>query len=102
MNRVGNKAVSYGLVLQAKPMPDFLHPSEEDRIRLGFTVTKQVGNSVVRNRVKRRLRAAAREIMPLYSKACYDYVIIGRKGTLTRPFSELLGDIKYTLRRIHP
>ena len=55
-------------------------------MRVGFTVTKKVGNAVVRNRVKRRLRAVAAEVFPRLGRAGTDYVVIGRLATLTRPF----------------
>lgn len=86
------------MVLQAFPLaPE--RCSLDPYIRLGFTVTKQVGNAVIRNRVKRRLRAVAQAIMPHYAKPFHDYVIIGRQATLTRSFAELLGDMRYTLKK---
>jgi ribonuclease P protein component len=95
----GKKAVSHGVIVQALEKPqdqtEFAPP-----LRLGFTVTKKLGNAVVRNRIKRRLKAAAAEIFPTYGKSCVDYVLIGRIGTLTRPYTDLLGDLKYTLRKI--
>lgn len=100
LSKTGDKAASYGLVLQTKPLPE-QEADTEEYIRLGFTVTKQVGNAVIRNRVKRRLRAAAREVMPVHAKPYHDYVMIGRQGTITRPFADLVGDIKYTLKRIN-
>ena len=68
--------------------------------RIGFTVTKKVGNSVVRNRAKRRLRAAADQILPLHAAAGYDYVLIGRDGTGTRPWPSLIADLEGALRRL--
>jgi ribonuclease P protein component len=67
--------------------------------RVGFTVTKKVGNAVERNRIKRRLRAAAREILPAQARCGYDFVLIGRKGTLTRPFADLKSDLVQALGR---
>ena len=67
--------------------------------RFGFTVTKKVGNAVERNRIKRRLRAAAREILPVRARCGYDFVLIGRKGTLTRPFADLKSDLVQALGR---
>ena len=50
-------------------------------IRVGFTCSKKVGNAVVRNRAKRRLRAIAREVLPNLGRAGFDYVLIGRFGS---------------------
>lgn len=69
-------------------------------MRVGFTVTKKVGNAVVRNRVKRRLRAAAEEVFPRLGRAGTDYVVIGRLGALTRPFAALLQDLEQAVERI--
>jgi len=68
--------------------------------RLGFTVTKKVGNAVVRNRARRRLKAAAARIMPALAKPGCDYVLIGREGTLDRSFADILQDLDTALRRI--
>lgn len=96
----GRKAVSYGLVLQALNTTDSDTVCFDQHVRLGFTVTKKVGNAVVRNRIKRRLRAAAAEILPTHAKSGVDYVIIGRHAALTRSYQDLLGDLKYTLRKL--
>lgn len=61
--------------------------------RVGFTVTKKVGNAVERNRVRRRLRAAANQILPGNASLGHDYVLIGRRATLDRPFGEIKADI---------
>lgn len=68
--------------------------------RVGFTVTKRVGNAVARNRVRRRLRAAAHQIVPVYGKAERDYVLIGRKAALEQPFECLLDDLKRALIKL--
>lgn len=69
-------------------------------MRLGITVTKKVGNAVRRNRVRRRLRAAAVQVLPVHAKLGYDYVLIGRAATLTRPFPDLLADLGRALGRL--
>jgi ribonuclease P protein component len=84
-----------GLVLQARPRHDDAPP------RAGFTVTKKVGNAVTRNRARRRLKEAARLILPLLGKAGYDYVLVGRHSTLTRAWPDLLADVTAALARIH-
>ena len=68
--------------------------------RVGFTVSKKVGNSVIRNLIKRRLRAAARSLMPKYSMPNHDIVIIGRKKTIEKKFTEILTDIKKALIKL--
>lgn len=87
------KSPKPGLVLQAAAQPV---PGET---RVGFTVTKKVGNAVVRNRTKRRLRAAAAEVMP-NAEPGHDYVLIGRDGTAARPWNELKDDIETALRSL--
>ena len=57
--------------------------------RVGFTVTKKIGNAVVRNRMKRRFRALAREILPEGGIAGADHVVIGRAGGIERDFAVL-------------
>lgn len=84
-----------GLVLQARNRRDDGAP------RVGFTATKKLGNAVVRNRVKRRLREAARLGLPQSARAGYDYVLIGRAPTLTRGFSDLQNDLAQALKRLH-
>ncbi len=69
-------------------------------IRIGFTATKRLGGAVVRNRVKRRLREAARLLAPLHAKAGCDYVFIARGGTAARPWARLLDDMKSALIRL--
>lgn len=70
-------------------------------MRLGITVSKRVGNAVERNRARRRLRAAAEQVLPRDAKDGYDYVVIGHTATLTRPFPALLNDLNRALRRLH-
>ena len=69
--------------------------------RFGFTATKKLGNAVVRNRIKRRLRDAVRLIAPQKARPGYEYVLIGRKSTLKRPFSALLRDLTIAFDRVH-
>ncbi|GJL95689.1 MAG: hypothetical protein DHS20C05_20940 [Hyphococcus sp.] len=70
--------------------------------RLGLTVTKKIGGAVIRNRIRRRLRAAAREVFPQYAKAGRDYVLIARKAAYDRNYQALLDDLKRALLRLHP
>ena len=71
-------------------------------IRVGFTCSKKVGNAVVRNRAKRRLRAIAREALPNLGRAGFDYVLIGRYGsTVSSEFKTLKNDFISALEALH-
>jgi len=70
---------------------------EDPKIRAGFTATKKIGGAVIRNRAKRRLREAARHLLPLHGKPGCDYVFIARGGTTARPWPRLLDDVKSAL-----
>lgn len=61
--------------------------------RFGFTVTKKMGNSPERNRIRRRLREAVRLAASEHAEAGYDYVLIGRRAALAIPFTSLIGDL---------
>ncbi|MCH7956130.1 MAG: ribonuclease P protein component [Proteobacteria bacterium] len=95
------KAVVRGLILQAR------RHAASDRnsgpvppIRVGFTVSRKVGNAVARNRARRRLRAAVELVMPAHAKGGHDFVVIGRAETLKRPFAALVADLKAALERL--
>lgn len=94
------KGVMPGLVLQVRAREKADHGAAFE-VRLGFTTSRKVGNAVARNRARRRLRAAAREIMPSCARAGFDYVLIGRKATLERPWQALLGDLETALGKVH-
>jgi ribonuclease P protein component len=66
-------------------------------MRLGLTVSKKVGNAVVRNRMKRRFRELARAVLPKSGIAGADHVLIGRNGGIERPFDQLVADLTRAL-----
>ena len=70
---------------------------DDPLIRVGFTATKKIGGSVERNRAKRRLREAARLLLPLHGRPSCDYVFIARGGTGQRAWGRLLDDVKTAL-----
>ena len=90
----GRKAPSPGLVLQAMLRAD------DAPVRLGFTVTKKVGNAVVRNRTRRRLREAARLLLRDSPAVGADLVLVGRDTTRARPFSVLIEDLRRGLAKL--
>ncbi len=69
-------------------------------IRVGFTATKRIGGAVERNRAKRRLREAARALLPDAGRRGCDYVLIARNGAIKRPWPRLLDDVKSALIRL--
>jgi ribonuclease P protein component len=71
-------------------------------VRAGFTATKRIGGAVVRNRAKRRMREAARQLLPEFGRPGFDYVFIARNGAVTRPWLRLLDDMKSALLRLAP
>jgi ribonuclease P protein component len=68
---------------------------------VGFTVTKKVGNAVIRNRVRRRLKAVAAEVLPDRVMPGQDIVIIGRMATIKRRYAALLKDLETSLRKLN-
>lgn len=65
--------------------------------RVGFTVTKKIGNAVRRNRVRRRLKFAVAAVFPLQAEVNADYVVIARAAAFDRPFADLLADMEKAL-----
>jgi ribonuclease P protein component len=71
--------------------------AEQGHIGAGFTATRKIGGAVVRNRAKRRLREAARLLLPAHGQPGCDYVFIARGGPASRPWARLLDDVKTAL-----
>lgn len=84
----------HGLVLQALPRAD------DGPARLGFTVTKKVGNAVIRNRTRRRLKEAARLLLREHPVQGVDLVLIGRAATRGRGFTDLTDDLRRALAKL--
>ncbi|MEO8667529.1 MAG: ribonuclease P protein component [Bauldia sp.] len=87
----GKRVSRPGFVLQALPA------SEAGPARFGFTVTKKIGNAVVRNRIRRRLREAVRLAGQNEAAAGTDYVLVGRRAALTLEFDRLVADLLSSL-----
>ena len=82
-----------GFVLLARPNGDA-------GLRFGVTVTKKIGNAVVRNRMKRRFRALVRELLPEHGLPGHDHVLIGREGGVERDFAALRHELLAALDRV--
>lgn len=97
--RGGARHTAPSLVLQARER----NGTPEDRgvARFGFTATKALGNAVVRNRARRRLKEAVRLAAPANAVAGYDYVLIAREGTVQRRFTDLIKDLERALAKVH-
>jgi ribonuclease P protein component len=93
--RDGVRASAGPFVVQARNRQDARAP------RVGFTVTKKTGNSVERNRIRRRLRAAVKDSMSAEARAGFDYVLIARREAISAPFPALLDNLKRALKRLH-
>ena len=89
--RDGLYAAKGGIVVQMR------ENSARSGIGIGFTATKKIGNAVIRNRAKRRLREAARSILPDFGQLGHDYVFIARNSTTARDWTDLLDDTRKAL-----
>ena len=89
----GRRAGRTAFSLQAAPV-------ELDDAGVGFTVTKKVGNAPQRNRIKRRLRAAARACGEMFQPQ-HDYVLVGRREALTEPFAKVVADLSSAIAKVH-
>ncbi|MBF0852892.1 ribonuclease P protein component [Gluconobacter wancherniae] len=89
----GRKVATPGMVTQV------LQEDGANEARVGFTVTKKVGNSVIRNRTRRRLREALRLVAREDGLPSGDFVLIGRDGTRKRKFPLLVEDLRKALRK---
>jgi ribonuclease P protein component len=91
----GIKVSGPAFLLQARRRPD------NGPVRLGFTVSKKVGNAVERNRVRRRLREIVRLSGGKRMRVGHDYVLVGRRAALNAAFARMVEDLNGALRRVH-
>ncbi len=96
--RDGRYQARSGLVIQARKNPN------HTIIRVGFTATKKIGNAVIRNRAKRRLRSVCLDVLPQMGERGTDYVFIARDKTAKRSYDALLDDTQKALKSLagHP
>ena len=86
-----------GFLLQARNRAD-----GDPQSRVGFTASKKIGNAVLRNRAKRRLRALARQVLAPRARPGWDYVLVARPdATVSRPYAELCADLDQALNVVH-
>jgi ribonuclease P protein component len=90
----GAKVATAAFVLQGRNRDD------GGPVRIGFTVSRKVGTAVERNRVRRRLRDVVRRSTADDLRSGYDYVLVGRRTALNRPFEQIIEDFRNALRRL--
>ncbi len=99
ISKYGKKAISGGIILQViNRQESEIQKNSNEVIRLGYIVTKKIGKSVIRNKIKRRIRAGARKILANFAKPGYDYVLIGRKKVVDYSFDRINSELLYLLR----
>jgi ribonuclease P protein component len=105
--RKGARCATPAFVLEAKPRTGESRgdtgagAGEEIGARFGFTVTRQVGKAVERNRIRRRLKSAVREVSVDHANGEFDYVLIARRPALTSAFAALRSDLVKAFERVH-
>ncbi|MGC6485668.1 MAG: ribonuclease P protein component [Candidatus Puniceispirillales bacterium] len=85
--RHGDKFVAASLIMQVRDRRD------DEAPRLGLTATRKIGNAVIRNRARRRMRAAASQRLTPRARPGHDYVLIARHNTASRPWQGLVDDL---------
>ena len=91
----GRRFATPGFVLLVQDRRD-----SDPAIRLGITITKKVGNAVIRNRMRRRFRELAREMLDSHGKVGSDHILIGRSDGIERDFGALRADMRRALTKL--
>jgi ribonuclease P protein component len=99
--RKGARWATPGFVLEAKARGEADADVGQPQPRFGFTVARQVGKAVERNRIRRRLRAAVRDVAAGHADGDFDYVLIARRPALTLAYAALVADMTKALARVH-
>ena len=107
--RGGARFATPSFVVETRPrVPGDAGPASGDAAspapeapRFGFTVTKKLGGAVVRNRIRRRLKAVVGLVAPALARPDHDYVLVARLTALERPFADLKKDLERALQRVH-
>jgi ribonuclease P protein component len=99
--RKGSRCATPAFVLEAKARIDADRALPVDEPRYGFTITKQVGKAVERNRIRRRLKAAIGNVGPSHARGEFDYVLIARRPALTAQFAGLMSELIKAFARVH-
>ena len=92
VSKKGKKIFTKGFILQ-KYKRNIDDKIENNVARIGYTITKKIGNAVIRNKIKRRFRAIIKEILNNYLKKNYDYIIIANKKSISMDYKELKQDL---------
>jgi ribonuclease P protein component len=98
--RKGARWATAAFVLEAKRRDEDAADARAEP-RFGFTVTKQIGKAVERNRIRRRLKAAVKDVQMAHARSDYDYVLIARRPALTSAYAALVSDLVVALERVH-
>lgn len=97
--RGGFRYATSSFILETRPRA--VQENKKNYPRFGFTVTKALGKAVVRNRIRRRLKAALQALSKDFTHPENDYVLIARRSALCIPFSQLRKDLEVAFDRVH-
>jgi ribonuclease P protein component len=99
--RKGARCATPAFVLEAKERSGEDRFPTADEPRFGFTITRQVGKAVERNRIRRRLKAAVGGLAADHAKGAFDYVLIARRPALTTAYGALVAELAKAFGRVH-
>ncbi len=95
--RRGNKTLTPYFIMREAPTPSGMGAAGS--VRVGYTVTTKCGNAVVRNRIKRRLRALVRELFPAHAMPDHDYILIALAGVTPSAAHAPMADLRAAMQR---